>query len=89
MYQIVYGNLILAQGETKADCVCQLNSEIEIETVGESQRAIVRNKLWVNKECVVHPSYSMEFKHYEILEDIAEKVCSMHGYTLQKIERTL
>lgn len=84
MYQIQYGNLILGSGESKGACLSGLTITIHIKEVVEVQEVYVCNKIWVNKE-VFLGSYSNEFTHKQILNDIAQRVCDMNGYTLIKI----
>lgn len=92
MYQITYHNSIIARGETRADCIAQLaNHEpfpttIEIETRGDHQHVTICNNVWVKKRVENAATYSLEFNRREILRDIAEKVCRMNGYALERIE---
>lgn len=90
MYQITYGCLILAVGETKADCIEQLAytalpTIITISHHEDYQLVTVSNTIWVNKHVELPTSYTTQFSRSEILNDIAEKVCRMNNYTLQRI----
>jgi hypothetical protein len=89
-YQIVSGNSILAEGKKKADCIEQLENTtfptiIKIENKNNTQVITVFNKIWLDTKKELPTTYSNEFTRREILTDIAEKVCKMNGYKLNKI----
>lgn len=90
-FQIVSGNLIIAQGESKASCIAQLANAalptlVEIESIDGSQRVTVWHKFWERKSITLPTTYGNDFSRREILSDIAEKICRMHGYRLQRVE---
>jgi hypothetical protein len=85
MYQIRSGNLILATGSSKAECIEQLNLKIRIEKVEKTQTVKIENKFWIDREYTLPNQYTDEFNRHEILNDIAHKVCKLNGFVLEKI----
>lgn len=92
-YQIQYGNIILAESETKGGCILQLNAKPEIKIFiteeEKTKRAFIQNKHWINKNPILLQSYTNEFSDSEIFSDIAEKVCLKNGYTLVRLKNDL
>lgn len=86
MYQVLHKNMIIAQAETKSDCIEAL-AYVTFPTHITIEKGVVTvcNRIWIQKENKLSVSYSADYSRTEILNDIAEKVLAMNGYKLQKV----
>lgn len=91
MIFVTNGDLIVARGETRAECVAALaaapsRTTVEIVQSGQTQKVFISCRKWTEKIHEIPTSYTMEFSRDEILADVLGTICKLHGYRLYRAE---
>lgn len=86
MYQIIYGDTILARGNTPAKCIDQLKKiKISLILIEGSWRVEVYNPTWADKHFTFPTSFRADFTRAEILSYLAVDICRLCGYKVERL----
>ena len=84
-YQVSSDNFIVSTGLSPYECLLQSDIKFTIEEVGDSYQAYLHNHIWVDKKIPVGPSYTKEWGKQGMLKDLAIKIITRWGYSIQKV----
>ena len=88
-YQICSENIILAKGDTIAECVLAVSyktkSKIKVVTEGTSKYVVMTNPIMINKEVRLPNTWCSSFRDDQVIKDASYKYCCYNGYYIQRV----